>query len=386
MRITTKNLVWLSVVSLAMISLSCSGDRAAAKTDKKNSAAARMNMLFPVETVLVQNRAVVYTLSAVGSVEAFEKVQVTARVAGVVEKILFTEGSRVASGQVLVEIEPQRYSLSVESAQAAHNKASAAKSDAEAGLKRRETVDKQNPGLIPGEEIEAWRTKVLVAAAEMAQTRSALNQAQLNLHDAYVRAPVPGVMQTRTVQTGQYVQPGSVLATLVRRDPLLLRFQVTEQDAVRLQPGMKAFFKVRDSSKEYQARLIHVAASTEESTRMVAVTAEVVDKAKETLRSGSFAEVTVPVGNARPLPVVPQTAIRPSEKGFLAFVVENGKAAERIITPGMRTADGQVEVLDGLRAGDVLVVRGAEALSEGVPVRLAAAPPAAKKGEAKSGK
>ncbi len=197
-------------------------------------------MQFPVETVIVRDRAVVYSLNAVGSVEAFEKVQVTARVAGVVEKVQFAEGSRVAAGQVLVEIEPQRYTLAVESAQAAHNKAIAAKSDAEAGLKRRETVDRQNPGLIPGEEIEAWRTKVLVAAAEMAQAGAALNQAQLNLHDAYVRAPVAGVVQTRTVQTGQYVQPGTVLATLVRRDPLLLRFQATEQDAVRLQPGMKA--------------------------------------------------------------------------------------------------------------------------------------------------
>ena len=197
-----------------------------------------------------------------------------------------------------------------------------------------------------------------------------LNQAKLNLHDAYVRAPVAGVIQTRTVQTGQYVQPGSVMATLVRRDPLLLRFQVTEQDAVRLQPGVKAFFKVRDSDREFQARLIHVAASTEESTRMVAVTAEVIDKDKETLRSGSFAEVRVPVGGSHPLPVVPQTAIRPSEKGFLAFVVENGRAVERILAPGMRTADGYVEVLSGLRAGDLLVVRGAEGLSDGVLVRL----------------
>jgi multidrug efflux system membrane fusion protein len=374
---------WLPLATLILASAACGKGETPTASGKKGPGAGGVNMQFPVETVLVQDRAVVFSLNAVGSVEAFEKVQVTARVAGVVEKVQFAEGSRVGSGQVLVEIEPQRYTLAVASAQAAHNKAIASKGDAEAGLKRRETVDKQNPGLIPGEEIEAWRTKVLVAAAEMAQAGAALNQAQLNLHDAYVRAPVAGVVQTRTVQTGQYVQPGSVMATLVRRDPLLLRFQVNEQDAVRLLPGQKAFFRVRDSRQEYQARIIHVAASTEESTRMVAVTAEVVDKAKETLRSGSFAEVTVPVGNARPLPVVPQTAIRPSEKGFLAFVVENGKAAERILTPGMRTADGYVEVLSGLKAGDQLVVRGAEALSDGVPVRLAAAPPAARKDEPK---
>lgn len=374
---------WLPLAALILVFPACGKGGAPPASGGKGPRAGGVYMQFPVETVLVQDREAVYTLNAVGSVEAFEKVQATARVAGVVEKVQFAEGSRVAAGQVLVEIEPQRYTLAVASAQAVHNKAVAAKGDAEAGLKRRESVDRQNPGLIPGEEIEAWRTKVLVAAAEMAQTKAALNQAQLNLHDAFVRAPVPGVVQTRTVQTGQYVQPGSVMATLVRRDPLLLRFQATEQDAVRLQPGVKAFFKVRDSDREYQARIIHVAASTEESTRMVAVTAEVIDKDKESLRSGSFAEVRVPVGGSRPLPVVPQTAIRPSEKGFLAFVVENGKAVERILTPGMRTADGSVEVLSGLKAGDLLVVRGAEALSDGVPVRLAAAPPAARKGESK---
>ena len=370
MKMKKMTVLWLAVISIALVSSGCGSDRDKTAADKKSPGAGGADMQFPVETVRVQNRYVTYTLNAVGSVEAFEKVQVTARVAGVVEKVQFTEGSRVSGGQVLVEIEPQRYALAVESAQASFAKANAAKSDAAAGLKRRETVDIQNPGLIPGEEIEAWRTKVLVAAAEVAQSNAALNQAKLNLHDAYVRAPVAGVVQTRTVQTGQYVQPGSVMATLVRRDPLLLRFQATESDAARLQPGVKAFFKVRDSKREFQARLIHVAASTEESTRMVAVTAEVIDKDKETLRSGSFAEVRVPVGSSHPLPVVPQTAIRPSEKGFLAFVVENGKAVERILVPGMRTADGYVEVLSGLRAGDLLVVRGAEGLSNGVLVRL----------------
>jgi multidrug efflux system membrane fusion protein len=384
MRMKKMNALCLAVLLIAVVCMGCNKDRAKAAADKKSPGAGGAGMQFPVETVRVQNRAVVYSISAVGSVEAFEKVQVTARVAGVVEKVRFAEGSRVSGGQVLVEIEPQRYSLAVESAQASYSKATAAKSDAGAGLQRRETVDKQNPGLIPGEEIEAWRTKVLVAAAEVAQSNAALNQAKLNLHDAYVRAPVAGVVQTRTVQTGQYVQPGSVLATLVRRDPLLLRFQATEQDAARLQPGMKALLKVRNDNRQYVAKIIHVAASTEESTRMVAVTAEITDKAKDTLRSGSFAEVTVPVGNSRSLPVIPQAAIRPSEKGFLAFIVINGLAAERVLTPGMRTADGQVEVLSGLQSGDVLVVRGAEALSDGVPVRFIGGPAAsAGKDEAK---
>jgi multidrug efflux system membrane fusion protein len=368
MKIRAMNLVLPAVAILAIICGNCGTDRSV--VDQKKSTADRMKMQFPVEVIRVQNRAVTYSLNAVGSVEAFEKVQVTARVAGVVERVQFTEGDRTASGQILVEIEPQRYSLAVESAQASYAKANAAKSDAEAGLKRRETVDTQNPGLIPGEEIEAWRTKVLVAAAEVSQTGAALNQAKLNLHDAYVRAPLAGLVQTRTVQTGQYVQPGTVLATLIRRDPLLLRFQVIEQDAGRLRPGMKVFFKIRNEKQNYEAKIIHVAAATDENSRMVAVTAEIVDRQKNSLRSGSFAEITVPVGNSRLSPVIPQTAIRPGEKGFLAFVVENGLAAERILTPGMRTTDGQIEVLSGLQSGELLVVRGAEALFNGAVVRL----------------
>ena len=356
------------VIALAIVGAGCNSKPSA--VDQKNTAAGRLRMQFPVDVIQVQNRAVTYSLNAVGSVEAFEKVQVTARVAGVVERVLFTEGDRTASGQVLVEIEPQRYSLAVESAQALYAKANAAKSDADAGLKRRETVDAQNPGLIPGEEIEAWRTKVLVAAAEVAQTGAALNQAKLNLHDAYVRAPLAGLVQTRTVQTGQYVQPGTVLATLIRRDPLLLRFQVTEQDAGRLRTGIKAFFRIRNEKQSFEAKIIHVAAATDENSRMVAVTAEVIDRQKGLLRSGSFAEITVPVGDSRQTPVIPQTAIRPSEKGFLAFVVQDGKAVERILNPGMRTADGQIEVISGLESGEWLVVRGAEALVNGAAVRL----------------
>ena len=372
MKMRVLNIIFPVVALLAIVSGSCSNERSGA--DQKKSAVNRMKMQFPVEVIRVQNRAVTYSLNAVGSVEAFEKVQVTARVAGVVERVLFTEGDRSASGQILVEIEPQRYSLAVESAQASFAKATAAKSDADAGLKRRELVDAQNPGLIPGEEIEAWRTKVLVAAAEVAQSGAALNQAKLNLHDAYVRAPLAGLVQTRTVQTGQYVQPGTVLATLIRRDPLLLRFQVTEQDAGRLRTGMKVFLKIRNEHQNYEAKIVHVAAATDENSRMVAVTAEVTDRQKNFLRSGSFAEITVPVGNSRQTPVIPQTAIRPSEKGFLAFVVENGLAVERILNPGMRTADGQIEVISGLQSGELLVVRGAEALVNGAAVRMITSP------------
>jgi multidrug efflux system membrane fusion protein len=183
-----------------------------------------------------------------------------------------------------------------------------------------------------------------------------------------------GVLQSRTVQTGQYVQPGTVLATLLRREPLLLRFNVPESDVEQLKPGMAARFTVRSDGNTYTGRISHVADAADPTSRMVRVTAEVSGKEAQALRPGTFATVKVPVSTAQGAPVIPQTAVRPSERGFLAFVVVDGKARERVLELGLRTEDGQVEVRQGLKSGEQLVVRGAEALKDGVGVRIAAGP------------
>lgn len=356
------------VASLAALlaATACSHDPDGGGKNKRS----RHSMKFPIEVQKVEARPVAYQVSATGSVDAFERIQITARVAGAVEKVSFREGEEVKAGQVLVEIEPARFKLAADAARAALAKAQSAKADAESSLRRRETANTQHPGLIPAEELETFRTKAQAAAADAEAQRVALARARLDLHDAYVRPPRGGVIQSRTVETGQYVQPGSVLATLIDRDPLLLRFQVTEADARRIASGGAASFRVTDDAHSYSARIVHVAESADSTSRMVAITAEVTDPAREKLSPGAFAEVTVPVGAPRPAPVIPETAVRPSERGFLAYVVDGDVAHERVLTLGLRTADGHVEVKKGLQAGDLLVVRGAEALSDGAQVRI----------------
>ena len=358
------------------------------KSAGQSPAGQRGPMKFPVEVMAVAPQRVEYTINAVGSVDAFEKVQVTARVAGAIDKLLFSEGDVVKQGQPLAEIEPQRYSVAVAQAKAALAKAVAARNDAAAGLKRREDAVAQNPGLLSGEEVETFRTRQMSAQADEQAARAALDRAQIDLRDAYVRSPIPGIIETRVVQTGQYLQPGTVLATIVRREPLLLRFNVTESDAQRLKTKMLVRFIVRSDEKEYAALISHVGGAADPQSRMVAVTAEIgsdspgpaggAEGAKVTppvdlsaLRPGAFAEVTVPVSNRGDAAVVPQQAIRASERGLLAFVVDGDIAHERQVKLGMKTSDGKVEVLGGLKPGELLVVRGAEALREGAKVQVA---------------
>jgi RND family efflux transporter MFP subunit len=293
-------------------------------------------------------------------------------VAGAVDRVAFAEGQNVKQGDVLVAIETDRYEIAVDQAKAALDRAVASEKAAEAEVERRKGAVATHPGLVAGSEIAEYETQVATGKADVASALQALRVAQLNLRDAYVRAPIAGVVQSRTVQAGQYLQPGVVLATLLQRDPLILRFGVTEQDAPRIKVGMTANLKLRESPRQYAAKVMLVAEAADPATRLVPVTAEVDDTDhKYWLRPGAFCEVNVPIGDARPAIVVPSLAVQPTATGNIVYVVdENNVAHVRTVQLGMYTPDGGVEVTQGVAVGDLLVVQGFEALSEGAPVKI----------------
>ena len=355
-----------AVACCLCLSAGCSRSSA---TQEKQPRAGASEVVFPVEVRTLAARRLEYAVAAVGAVEAFENVQVTARVAGVLERVTFKEGDTVKEGALLAEIEPQRFQLAVAAAQATLERAKAMRAEGERELERAQKLAAE--GISTGAEVATWQTKLATALAQESEARAALGVAGLNLRDARMKAPFSGLIQTRSVQSGQYVQPGTVVATLIRRDPLLLRFKVTEAEASRLSLGAAAKFTVSGDQAPRAAKITFIAGSADTASRMVPVVAEI--EADPALRPGAFAEVKVPVGANESALAVPETAIRPSERGFIAFVVDGTVAHERIVELGLRTPDGQVEVLTGLRAGDTLVVRGGEALREAAKVKVTAA-------------
>jgi len=326
---------------------------------------------FAVDLLPVERQKLDYVVTAPGTVEAFEHVQITARVAGAVDKVSFREGQEVKAGDVLVTIDGERFRLAVNSANAQLMKAQAAQKDVEAQVARREGASESNPGLIPGEELETYRTKVLTAKADTAVAQEALKTAELNLRDSAVRAPIAGTIQTRTIETGQYVQTGYVMATLLKNDPMLLRFQVEPQEAPRLKTGMPVGFTMRETQRSFTAKISLVAGAADVTTHMVGVTAQVdaTDNHTYWLRPGSFCDVSLDVGATRESAVIPRTATRATDHGYVVYVSEADVAKEVPVTLGMNTKDGWVEVRTGLNGGEQLVVRGQEALTTGSRLR-----------------
>jgi RND family efflux transporter MFP subunit len=171
---------------------------------------------------------VVYEIKSLGQIEALDMVQVTAQVEGVATDVRFREGDRVGPGTVLLRIDPDRYRLEAERSQATLEQSQAEQDRAGADLRRREALAQND--LLSAEELTRSRSESSRLTASVEVSRAALGIARQNLARSEVRPQVSGVIDTRTVDTGQFVRAGTVLATIVDSSRLRLRFRVSEAE------------------------------------------------------------------------------------------------------------------------------------------------------------
>jgi RND family efflux transporter MFP subunit len=326
----------------------------------------------PVRAGPVQLLDVTYRIQALGTLEAEEMVQITAEVDGALSSVKFREGDRVGADTVLATIDPDRYRLEAERADANYKKALADQHRAEADLKRREELARDN--LVAFEELNRSRQETERLSAETAGSKAALDIAAQNVKRSQVRPRQAGVINSRQADTGQFVRAGTVLATLVDTSRLRLRFKISEAESLQAKKGQSFAFRVAAvGQREFNGEIYHVGEVADPATRQVEVLAWV--RNPGVLKPGFFAEVTLPADTRKGALVIPETAIQASERGFVTYVIEDGKARVRPVQIGLRTGDGGVEIVTGLTAGETVVIEGSDRLADGVPVRADAGGP-----------
>jgi len=314
---------------------------------------------------------VVYEIKAPGTLEAEELVQITAQVEGATTAVRFHEGDVVGRGTVLLRIDPDRYALELRRAEADYQRTLADARRAASDLARREQLAEER--LVAAEELNRARQEAERLAADAQSARAARDIAAQNVARASVRPPLPGVINTKTVETGKFVKTGDVLATLVDVSRLRLRFKVSEAESLRARAAQAVQFRVASlGERNFTATIYHVGDVADPATRQVEVMAWVKNPGE--LKPGFFAEVTLASETRRGALVVPEGAVQASEKGFVAYVVEDEKARLRPIQIGLRTGTGLVEIVSGVKQGDVVVVEGSDRLTDGLAVQVAGAP------------
>jgi len=354
----------LRLVLLAVLPLTACGGGGDAAAQRP----ARQALRVRVSQVAMQD--VVYQIKALGQLEAQDMVQVTAQVEGVATGVRFNEGDKVTPSTVLLRIDPDRYRLEAERAKAQLEQAKADRGQAEADLKRREALAQSE--LLSAEELTRSRTDRNRFSAAVDVSQAAAGIALQNQQRSEVRAPIAGTINTRTVDTGQFVRTGTVLATIVDTSRLRLRFKVSESESLKAREGGTVTFRVAPlGPKDFEARIYHVGRIADTTTRQVEVLAWVERPAE--LKPGFFAEVVLAGEQKKDAAVVPEAAIQASEQGFVTYVVTKGKAELRPIQLGLRTGTGVVEILSGLKTGEVVVTEGSDRLADGIPVEVVGA-------------
>jgi len=302
----------------------------------------------PVELVAVEVGPLLETLRATGTLDAEESVDLKPEVEGEITSIRMTEGEAVKKGEVLLQIDESKQQAAVAEAEAEYR----------LGDENRRRADLL---LTDGTISQQEHDQVLSA---FRRAEASLNMARKRLTEYTLNAPFDGTLGRRNVSVGQYVSPQNILVSIYALDRIKLDFSVPERYSARVKPGQTLNLTVAAHGEEkFSGEIYLVEPKVDPETRTVQVRAYV-PNADHRLKPGMFANVILSVGTKDSALTLPEDCIFPHTGGFAVYRDAGGVAELVPVETGLRVP-GRVEILSGLKAGDLVARSGNLRLSPG---------------------
>ena len=314
-----------------------------------------------------QTRDLVHRVDANGTVGAWRDVPVGAETGGLTAtEVNVDEGSRVRAGELMVKLNDRVLQAQVRQQQAAVASAEAVLAQQEAALNRSEALAKQ--GFLAKANLETAIANDKTAAAQVDTAKAALAETETKLDQTNIRAPVTGLISSRTVVKGQIVTAGAELLRIVRDDQLELNAQIPEADLPLVHAGQTA--QVTDEQGHTATGRVRIVPPQVDVQSRLAI-ARITLPVGGGFSSGEFARAEIEVG-AQPMLSVSQNAVvfRDGKPNVLV-IDQTSHLHQRAVQTGERI-QGYVAILSGLNAGDRVVVEGAGFLGEGDLVKVKA--------------
>lgn len=221
------------------------------------------------------------------------------------------------------------------------------------------TGELQNVSVKVGDRVEEDQVLAQVDASRDGQT----------YRPSLIKAPIAGIVTSFTGVEGSMVAPSSPVAVIENLDNLEITISVIERYSTLISEGNKVIVTFDAIPGEtFTATITSLSPTIDSRTRTRTVKARL-DVPEPRVISGMYANLNVIINTKDNVIVVPYSALSTSNDVTSCYTVRDGKAVKTIVTTGIRESD-KVEILSGLKAGDVLVVRGQGLLSDGTPVRI----------------
>jgi RND family efflux transporter MFP subunit len=344
-----------------------------------------------VKTAVVVETPFGETVTANGTLAAFDQTTVSVKVPGRLRVISVDLGSVVSRGQVIAQLDAEDYKLRVQQSEAA-----LAQARARLGLTPEGTDDRVDPeqtatvrqaravldearfsrdraaklveqGIIAKAEFDTVNATFKVAEGRyqdayeeirnrqgvLSQRRSEVALARQQLKDTNVVAPLDGVVQEKRTSVGEYLAAGAPLVNIVRMDPLRLRAEIPERESHTVRTGQNVRVTVDGDTNVYVGQIMRLSPVIAEQSRMLVVEADVRNNGK--LRPGSFAHAEIVTNDSKMAVTVPNNTIVTFAGIEKVIVVQNGKALEKPITTGRRNGEF-TEIVAGISIGEKVVV------------------------------
>lgn len=301
--------------------------------------------LVPVRKVMVSR-----TESAVGTVRAVYETSVASKLLAKVLEVNVTAGKPVNVGDVLVRLDEADLVARLGQAEAATDRARAAREQAKTEFDRiRALFEQQSAAKIEVDRMDtAWRA----AEADLTRTQQAVTEAQTILGYATITSSIDGIVVDKRVEAGDTVTPGQVLLTLYDPTRMQLVASVRESLTRRLRVGQLIGVHIEALEKTCDGRVSEIVPEADSASRTFAV--KVTGPCPPGVYSGMFGRLLIPLDDEALL-VIPRSAIRRVGQLDIVDVADRGGLQRRAVKLG-RILNGDVQVLSGLREGEQVVL------------------------------
>lgn len=334
----------------AMIILACllSACEQAATTQEKSDRPDKVVVVYAVKALPFGQR-----LQALGSTRAQDSVIITPSTSGVIEKILFDDGQYVHKGQALIVLDQDKTAALLQAARVQRD-------EHQRELRRLQTLISRQAASV--RDLDARQTLLALSESKITEIKAQLN-------DLTIRAPFAGVLGNRDISVGAWVQAGSAMTTLDDLRHIYLDFHVPASNAPLLQIGADVLATTdARPNRSFQGKISSISARIDTITRSVLVRA-IFDNSDSGLQPGLLMQTTI-LSPPHPSLLVPEESItQQKNQHFLSLVNAEGQVEIRNVRPGERN-NGQVEIIEGLRAGELVIVRGMGFVKSGQAVRV----------------
>ncbi len=315
-----------------------------------------------VSTIKVETTTWNPGITAIGTARAKQGAQLAVQASGIVTEILFAANDKVDEGALLVQLDDQLERADLIDAEAAVKVSQAA-------------VDRSEQLQERGVDTQATLDRAL-AALDAARSKLARTQAAIDLKA--LEAPFTGTIGIPQVEVGEYVSSGDFVATLQDLDNMTVDFSIPEQFRENVELGQPVRFGLSESTLDMSGTVSGIDPRGDPNTRLVNVRAEIGDLAGHNIIPGRFLHVRIELPAEQNVIAVPQTAVVTSLYGDFVYQVlpddregaNGGEMVKQVFVKAGRREGRDIEITEGLTAGDQIVTAGQNKLQPGASVKV----------------